>query len=48
MLADACASEQRECEEEKQFGILAANLAAAYKFIEDMESSMVNQEYMRL
>ena len=40
-LADACTSEQ--CEE-----ILAANSAAAYKFIEDMELSMVNQEYMRL
>ena len=42
MLAEACTSEQSEEN-------LAANPAAAHKFIEDMELSMVNQEHhMRL
>ena len=41
MLAEACSSEQ--CEEN-----LTANSAAARKFIEGMELSMVNQEHMRL
>ena len=41
MLAEACTSVQ--CEEN-----LAANSAAARKFIEDMELSMMNQEHMRL
>ena len=41
MLAEACASEQ--CEEN-----LAANSAAARKFVEDMDLSIVNQEHMRL
>ena len=40
MLAEACTSEQREEN-------LAANSAAARRFIEDMELSMVNQEHMR-
>ena len=42
-LAEVCTSEQ--CEEN-----LAANSdsAAARRFIEDMELSMVNQEHMRL
>ena len=38
MLADACTSEQRE-------ELLAANSTAARNFIEDMDISMVNQEY---
>ena len=41
MLAGVCTSGQ--CEEN-----LAANSAAARKFIEDMELSMVNQEHMQL
>ena len=41
MLAEAGTSEQYEEN-------LAANSAAACKFIEDMELSMVNQEHMRL
>ena len=41
MLAEACTSEQ--CEEN-----LAANSAAACKFIEDMELSMVNQEHKHM
>ena len=39
MLTEVCTSEQ--CDEN-----LAANLAAARKFIEDMESSMASQEHM--
>ena len=41
MLTEVCTYEQ--CDEN-----LVANSAAAHKFIEDMELSMVNQEHMRL
>ena len=41
MVAEACTSEQ--CEEN-----LPANSAAARKFIENVELSMVNQEHVRL